>query len=82
MTNPSLPADAAIHFSVAYMSCGHCVKSITAAVKGVDAQADVAIDLATHQVSIRSARSTAGAFSAAISEAGFTPTPSSAANGG
>lgn len=36
------------------MTCGHCVKSVTATVLKVDAQAQLHIDLPTHQVSIDS----------------------------
>lgn len=36
------------------MTCGHCVKSVTETVRGVDAQATVEIDLAQHKVAITS----------------------------
>lgn len=35
-----------LHFNVENMSCGHCVKSITAALLALDPQAQVSIDLA------------------------------------
>lgn len=35
-----------LHFSVENMSCGHCVRSITAALQALDPQAQVQIDLA------------------------------------
>ena len=35
-----------LHFSVENMSCGHCVRSITAALQALDPQAQVRIDLA------------------------------------
>lgn len=35
-----------LHFSVENMSCGHCVRSITAALQALDPQAQVKIDLA------------------------------------
>ena len=59
-----------IEFQVKDMSCGHCIKAVTASVKAVDATAEVTVDLATQRVKISSA---AGVVSlqAAIEEAGF-----------
>ena len=34
------------------MTCGHCVKTVTAAVQRLDAKAQVSADLATHQVRV------------------------------
>jgi copper chaperone len=34
------------------MTCGHCVKTVTATVQRLDAQARVSADLATHQVRV------------------------------
>ncbi len=64
-----------ITFSVNDMTCGHCVSSITQAVKAVDQDADVRVDLATHRVEIDSAVADAAELSDAIKEAGFTPVP-------
>ena len=63
-----------IEFTVNDMTCGHCVSTITKAVKGVDAAGKVEIDLAAHRVRIDSAHE-AAEFREAISEAGFTPVP-------
>lgn len=41
-----------IELSVEKMSCGHCVSAVTKAVKEVDPQAQVDVDLATKQVRI------------------------------
>ena len=41
-----------ISFQVNDMTCGHCVSTITKALKGVDATAKVQFDLATHRVDI------------------------------
>ncbi|MDP2004086.1 MAG: heavy-metal-associated domain-containing protein [Rubrivivax sp.] len=62
-----------ITFEVQDMSCGHCVSTITQAVKTLDAQASVQIDLATHRVAIEPATADAAALQEAITEAGFTP---------
>jgi copper chaperone len=49
---------------------GHCVKSVTATVRQVDATAQVAIDLPTHKVAIHS-ELPAEAFKAALAEEGY-----------
>lgn len=54
------------------MTCGHCVKAVTAAVQSVDPQAQVRCDLATHQVSVDTAAD-AAAVRAAVVEAGYEP---------
>ena len=61
-----------IEFQVGDMNCGHCVSTITRAVKGVDAAGRYEVDLAGKRVRIESAQP-AEAFRAAIEEAGFTP---------
>jgi copper chaperone len=63
-----------IQFQVGDMTCGHCVARITQAVKDVDGAARIDVNLDTKRVSIESAHA-AGEFSAAISEAGYTPQP-------
>ena len=64
-----------IRFTVNDMTCGHCAATITKAVKSVDPQAEVHIDLPTHQVEIDSGTVDAPALSAVIAEAGYTPEP-------
>ncbi len=59
-------------FTVPDMTCGGCVKAITAAVQRIDPAASVATDLATHLVEITSAKS-AAELAAAIDGAGFSP---------
>ena len=60
-------------FAVKDMTCGHCVSTITKAVKTVDQGAKVQIDLATHRVTIDSAEADAAQLSEAIKDAGYTP---------
>jgi copper chaperone len=61
-----------LRYQVDDMSCGHCVQAITAAVKGVDPTAEVAVDLQSKSVEI--ATTAAGpVVRAAIREAGYTP---------
>jgi copper chaperone len=52
------------------MTCGHCVKSVTATVQQVDAAATVRIDLPTHKVEIHSTLPRE-AFQAALAEDGY-----------
>jgi copper chaperone len=56
------------------MSCGHCVASVTEAVKGVDPAAEVRVDLAAKTVEAQTQADPAG-VSAAIAAAGYAPRP-------
>ncbi len=60
-------------FEVKDMTCGHCVSTITKAVKAVDQGAKVQIDLATHRVTIDPTEADAAELSEAIRQAGYTP---------
>ncbi len=64
-----------ISFQVNDMTCGHCVSSITKAVKALDSGATVQIDLAAHRVEIEPAGANAAELSDAIKDAGYTPVP-------
>lgn len=55
------------------MTCGHCAGAITKAVKEVDAQANVDINVVDRTVLIESAHDAAD-FLSAIEDAGYTPT--------
>ena len=66
---------AMIAFEVNDMTCGHCVSSITKAVKALDQDAEVRVDLATHRVEVEPAKADARQLAAAIEEAGYTPVP-------
>jgi copper chaperone len=61
-----------ITFQVNDMTCGHCVATVTKAVKALDGQAQVEIDLPAHQVKVNSGKP-AAQVEAAIREAGYTP---------
>ena len=54
------------------MSCGHCVQAITAAVKGVDPAAQIAIDLPSKSLEVATTAADL-AVRDAIREAGYTP---------
>jgi copper chaperone len=64
-----------ITFQVNDMTCGHCVSTITKALKEADREAKVQIDLATHRVQIEPAAADADELADAIKEAGYTPVP-------
>jgi copper chaperone len=64
-----------ITFEVHDMSCGHCVKAITEALRATDKDARVQIDLARHRVQVEPVSADAEALSDAIREAGYTPMP-------
>jgi copper chaperone len=59
-----------IEFNVEGMSCNHCVKAVTAAVRSVDPAARVDVDLARHTVKVESA-APREAVAAALDEAGY-----------
>jgi copper chaperone len=63
-----------IEYQVSDMTCGHCVSRVTKAVKEVDGNAQVDINLDSKRVRIESSRDGED-FAEAIREAGYTPQP-------
>jgi copper chaperone len=61
-----------IELTLPTMTCGHCVRTVTATVQKVDAQATLKIDLPSHQVLIDSTQP-AAAFTAALTDEGYAP---------
>ncbi len=59
-------------FKVSDMTCGGCVKAITAAVKHVAPDATVVTDLDTHRVDVTGSVS-AAVLAEAMRDAGFSP---------
>jgi len=59
-------------YHVKDLSCGHCVQAVTAAINALDPAADIANDLVSKRVEVRSDREPS-AVAAAISKAGYTP---------
>jgi copper chaperone len=57
-------------FQVEGMTCGHCVRAVTEAVKSVDPQAEVKVDLASGKVEVQSQQDQA-AIARAIQEEGY-----------
>ncbi|MBC7994011.1 MAG: heavy-metal-associated domain-containing protein [Rhizobacter sp.] len=64
-----------ISFEVQDMTCGHCVSTITKALKAADRDAKVQIDLGQHLVQIEPGDLEAHELADAIKEAGYTPMP-------
>jgi copper chaperone len=64
-----------VTFEVNDMTCGHCVSSITEAVRVIDRGAKVTADLATHRVRIEPTETDRAELSDAIREAGYSPVP-------
>jgi len=62
-----------VSFQVDSMTCGHCVTTITKALKAADAAANVRFDLAAHRVDIEPGKADAAELSEAIRQAGYTP---------
>lgn len=61
-----------IQFNIPSMSCGHCVKAVTGAVKEVDPQAKVDVDLGTKQVKVET-QAARERLVEALDEAGYKP---------
>jgi copper chaperone len=66
-----------IELRVEGMTCGHCVSAVTRAVKTVDPEANVQVDLGTGRVRV-DGRSSADALGKAIAEAGYPAMPAGA----
>jgi copper chaperone len=64
-----------IAFEVKDMTCGHCVSTITKALKAADKDAKVRIDLASHRVEVEPAAADVHDIAEAITDAGYTPVP-------
>lgn len=64
-----------IAFEVNDMTCGHCVSTITKALKATDKDAKVQIDLASHRVQVEPVSADAAELADAIKDAGYTPVP-------
>ena len=57
-------------FTVTGMTCGHCEKAVTRAIKQLDPQAEVSIDRAANQVVVQSGQPRE-ALAAAMVEEGY-----------
>ncbi len=68
-----------IAFEVNNMTCGHCASTITRAIKAVDPDASIDIDLSAHQVRV-DASADAQTLREAIKAAGYDAVPLSTAS--
>jgi copper chaperone CopZ len=59
-----------LELSVTGMTCGHCVRAVTDAVKAVDPEAEVQVDLDSKRVRVEG-RSSADALIGALGAAGY-----------
>ena len=59
-----------MRFKVANMSCGGCARAVTAALRGVDPQAEISVDLGRREVAVAST-ARAEKLAGALREAGF-----------
>jgi copper chaperone len=59
-----------MEFNIPAMSCGHCVRTITEAVKALDPAAQVEVDLASKNVVVQSSQERQ-AVAAALADAGY-----------
>jgi len=59
------------NFTVTGMTCGHCEKAVTQAIKAVDPQAQVRIDRAQNKVELESS-APREALARAIADEGYT----------
>ena len=60
-----------IELTLPDMTCGHCVKTVTATAQRLDPQARLQTDLATHRVTIESTSVGQAAFEAALAQEGY-----------
>ena len=61
-----------LSFEIPDMTCGHCVRAVTAAVKAADPAAELQIDLPSHRVQVQTT-APREAVVAQLVEAGYTP---------
>jgi len=61
-----------LSFEIPNMTCGHCVRAVTEAVKAADPAAELQIDLPTHHVQVQTSAARE-AVVAQLVEAGYTP---------
>ncbi len=63
-----------IDLQIPNMTCGHCVRAVTEAVKAVDPAAKVVVDLPSHKVQVETS-APREAVVARLAEAGYEPAP-------
>jgi copper chaperone len=61
-----------LEFHIPNISCGHCVRAVTAAVHAADPQAQVKVDIPSHQVQVQT-QAAREVLVAKLTEAGYQP---------
>ena len=61
-----------LEFQIPNMTCGHCARAVTEAVKAADATAEVTVDLPTHLVKVET-QAPRERVVAQLVEAGYQP---------
>lgn len=61
-----------MELTVKDMTCGRCAQHVTAAIKALDAAAQISIDVGAHRVSVNTSAAP-DAVMAAIEQAGYHP---------
>jgi copper chaperone CopZ len=59
-------------YTVAGMTCGHCVSSVTEEVQAIDGVTDVDVDLATGRLTVTADKVETDAVRAAVQDAGYS----------
>lgn len=62
-------------FEVSGMTCGHCIRAVTEAIHGVDAAAQVEVDLDAGRVTVRDGTAPADRLVQAIAAEGYPARP-------
>ena len=62
-------------FEVSGMTCGHCVRAVTEAIHGVDAAAQVEVDLPAGRVTVRDGTASPDRVAQAIAAEGYPAQP-------
>ncbi len=62
-------------FKVTGMTCGHCVRAVTDAVRSVDPGAAVAVDLDAGRLTVQNGTASASRIAEAVAAEGYTAEP-------
>lgn len=62
-------------FAVSGMTCAHCVRAVTEAIRALDPAADVQVDLENGRVVVRGQQADAQEIAGAIQEEGYEARP-------
>lgn len=62
-------------FEVSGMTCAHCVRAVTEAIHGVDAAAQVAVDLDSGRVTVRDGTASPEQVAQALAAEGYSARP-------